>query len=71
MQAENKLGRRKFIGAAAITIAASKLDVIPFLGATDGGERFEGQLGHKHIVWASQTNRSRRSEHRLCGSRTG
>ena len=34
MQAENKLGRRKFIGAAAITIAASKLDVIPFLGAT-------------------------------------
>ena len=37
MQAENKLGRRKFIGAAAITIAASKLDVIPFLGATTEG----------------------------------
>ena len=36
MQAENKLGRRNFIGAAAITIAASQLDVIPFLGATEG-----------------------------------
>ena len=31
---EDKLGRRKFIGAAAITIAASQLDVIPFSVAT-------------------------------------
>jgi len=31
---EDKLGRRKFIGAAAITIAASQLDVTPFSVAT-------------------------------------